>query len=91
MLKYIIITLGAICLLSAFFFLYKWYSLYAKYIRKTLMDTLLKGQYRPMYIALKESNFNQAQTKTLNTWIYLIYVAMGIGFILAMTFKTMKL
>ena len=91
MFKYILITLGAICLLSAFFFVYKWYSSYAKFKRKTLTDILLKGHYRPMHIDPKESNFNQAQTKTLNTWIYLIYVAMGIGFILAMTFKAMKL
>ncbi|WP_075603694.1 hypothetical protein [Saccharicrinis aurantiacus] len=90
MLKYIIIALTATCLISAFFFVYKWYVLYAKYKGISFGDIFVKGYYRPKYIDAKESNFNESQAKALNVWIYLIFTVMGIGFVLAMIFKAVS-
>ncbi len=49
MIEIVIIIIVAICLTSTFFFVYKWYSLYAKFKGLTLNDVITEGYYRPKY------------------------------------------
>ncbi|SMO46844.1 hypothetical protein SAMN06265379_101964 [Saccharicrinis carchari] len=49
----IIIASVALSLFTVFFFVYKWYSVYARCKGITLNDIFVKGYYRPKYIDLE--------------------------------------
>lgn len=87
MLENIIIILGILCLLIAFFFVYKWYFLYAKIKKINLIDIFFKGYYRPKFMHPNNTSFDKKETAELNLYLNITFVLMGIAFVLVLVYN----
>ena len=83
MLKIITAALVIVCILSAFYFVYKWYFICANFKKLTLKDIVMRGYYKPHYITTNDLDFNSAQAKVLNKWFSLMLTAIIIGFMVS--------
>ncbi|MGJ5642023.1 hypothetical protein [Formosa sp. S-31] len=73
-----------ICMLSAMFFVYKWYRLYTSYKGISIKE------YRPKYIKQEESPFTKEITGRLNVFIVLMYLFMVTGVLCAIIFDILS-